>query len=144
MLAVKIWILIILIIICIVDIKQMIIPDICILLILPAALFSEGPWRSRISAAAVVWAAFLLLAVISALLKGPTPIGMGDIKLFSAIALISGPSGLAASAVMSSLLGGTFAAVLLTFKKAQKKDQIAFGPFIAIGYAAYLASTSAI
>ena len=139
----KLWIILILTIIFAADIKQMIIPDVCILLMLPAAIWAGGAWRSRIVAAALVWGAFLVIAILSALLHNSAPIGMGDIKLFSAIGFISGPAGLTAAAIGSSLLGGIYAAALLILKKAQKKDQIPFGPFIAIAYAAYLASTSA-
>lgn len=143
MILAKFWILILLVIICIYDIRHLVIPDVCILLMLPAALASSKDWEVRMAAALVVWTAFLLIAAVSALLKKQSPIGMGDIKLFSVIALISGPRGLSASLLVSSLTGGTFSAILLVLRKVQKKDQIAFGPFIAIGYAVYLASTSA-
>ena len=143
MILAKFWILILLVIICIYDIRHLVIPDVCVLLMLPAALASSEGWEVRMAAALIVWTAFLLIAAVSALLKNQSPIGMGDIKLFSAIALISGPRGLSASLLVSSLTGGTFSAILLVLRKVQKKDQIAFGPFIAIGYAVYLASTSA-
>ena len=143
MLAATIWILMLLTVISITDIKRLVIPDICILLMLPAAFFFRSPWRGRLIAALAVWTAFFLIAAVSALLKSEMPMGMGDIKLFSAIALISGPAGLAASGILSSLTGGIYAAILLALKKVQKKDQIAFGPFIAVSYALYLASISA-
>ena len=123
---------------------QMIIPDVCILLMLPAALFSHESWKSRLMAALLVWAVFLFTAAVSALFRRPAPIGMGDIKLFSAIGFISGMPGLLSTFLASSLVCGIFSAVLLILKKVQKKDQIAFGPFIAVSYALYLASVSAI
>lgn len=144
MLAAKICILSMLVIISTADMRKMIIPDICILLLLPLSLISAEPWKPRIIAAAAVWTAFFLTAILCALFRKEVPLGMGDIKLFSAIALISGPTGLAASIIVSSLSCGVFAAILVVLKKAQKKDQIAFGPFIAMGYALYLASVAAI
>ena len=139
-----VWILFILGIICTADICEMVIPDICILLMLPAALLSSESWKSRLFAAGLIWVMFLITAAVSALLRLPVPIGMGDIKLFSAIGFISGLRGLIFAFTASSLACGIFSAFLLVLKKVQKKDQIAFGPFIAVSYALYLASVSAI
>ena len=143
MLFVNLWVLILLTIISAADMKHMMIPDVCILLLLPAALFSSENLKGRMAAAASVWILFLTSAAISALLRRPVPMGMGDIKLFSAIGLISGLSGLIFVFTVSSLACGAFSAILLILKKAQKKDQIAFGPFIAVSYVLYLASVSA-
>ena len=143
MLYVRLWLFLQLVIICIADITRMIIPDVCILLMLPAALFAPGSWKNRLMAALLVWAAFLIAAAVFAIFRSPVPVGMGDVKLFSAIGLISGPGGLLFTFLTSSLVCGIISTVLLILKKVQKKDQIAFGPFIAVSYALYLASVSA-
>lgn len=144
MILTKLWVLAILSVISIVDIKRRIIPDVCVLLLIPVTFFSVPLWQSKILASMSVWAVYVVTALIAAIAKTQVPIGMGDIKLLSAIGLISGYKGLLAATVLSSILGGITAATLLLLKKVQKKDQIAFGPFIAVSYALYLASVSAI
>ena len=110
---------------------------------LPAALITSEGLALRLAGAAFIWTLFGLAAALSAAFKSPAPVGMGDIKLLSVISLISGPAALFFTACCGSLLCGLSAALLLALKKLTKKDRIAFGPFIAVAYSFYLASTSA-
>ena len=66
MLFVNLWVLVLLIIISAADMKHMMIPDVCILLLLPAALFSSENLKGRMAAAASVWMTRPAIAIISA------------------------------------------------------------------------------
>ncbi|HPX70364.1 MAG TPA: prepilin peptidase [Bacillota bacterium] len=139
----RFWLYFLLTAISYVDIKKHIIPDIFLLAMLPAAVITTENLLARLAGAAFIWTLFGIAAALSAALKSSVPIGMGDIKLLSVISLVSGPGALFFTVCCGSLLCGPAAALLLALKKLTKKDRIAFGPFIAVSYAFYLASTSA-
>ena len=118
------------------DIRSFTIPNRYTFAILLAAPFlSEAPMSMRLLAA-------LLPAILIPLM------GMGDVKLYAALGFCLGPRPLLQIACGSMLAGGVYAGALVLFRKAKKKDRIAFGPFIAIFAvlvlaADYFASTSA-
>ena len=120
------------------DIRDKILPDALVLLV---AL--SGFCYGFHAAAALPLAVYFACALIAALLKRDMPFGMGDAKLLSAIALSFGFEGLAITYVLAALTSGACAAFLLLIKRQNKKDRIAFGPFIAISFMLYFASTSA-
>lgn len=136
LLAVNVWLGGCMIAIALFDMKELRIPDPLILFMLPAAAVFPGNPPERILSAAAVWAGFALIAAVSALFGARIPIGMGDIKLFSAIALIAGPRTLLRTLCLSSLLAGAFSAatVIAGALTKNKKDRIAFGPFISIAF----------
>ena len=118
------------------DIRSFTIPNRFTLAILLAAPFlSAAPFGMRFLAAVLP---FCLVPFL----------GMGDVKLYSALGFCLGPMPLLRIACGSLLAGGLYAAALLVLRKAKKKDRIAFGPFIAASAAAililpYFASTDA-
>ena len=118
------------------DVRSLTIPDRYTIAILAAAPFlSSTPLDARLLAAAVP-------AVLIPLM------GMGDVKLYSALGFCLGFRPLLCIACGSMLTGGIYAGVLLLLKKVKKKDRIPFGPFIACSAilvlaADYFASTSA-
>ena len=114
-----IWILFWLLRISIEDIRSFTIPNRYTLAILVAALFLPG-----ISVPSRLLAALLPFALIPLM-------GMGDVKLYSALGFTLGPHNLLQIACISMLSGGVYAVMLLTVKKVKRKDKIAFGPFIA-------------
>lgn len=61
-------------------------------------------------------------------------IGMGDVKLISAIGLLLGVVRTYNTLVYASLLGGMFSLVLLVCKRIHMKDSIPFAPFIVLGF----------
>ncbi len=115
----NVWIVFWLLRISIEDIRSLTIPNRYTLAVLAAALFLPViPFRSRILAAAIPLVLIPLM-------------GMGDVKLYSALGFMLGPRSLFRIACISMLAGGVYAAMLLSMKRVKKKDKIAFGPFIA-------------
>ncbi|MBR5641464.1 MAG: prepilin peptidase [Firmicutes bacterium] len=102
------------------DLRSYTIPNLYTLALLAAApVLSDAAIPARLLAAA------LPLALIPFM-------GMGDVKLYSALGFCLGPRALLQIVCGSMLAGGIYAAALLLLKKAHKKDRIAFGPFIAV------------
>lgn len=60
-------------------------------------------------------------------------IGMGDIKLFAVIGAYVGSGSVAASMLLSMIAAAVFSGVMIARKKLKIKDEIALGPFVAIG-----------
>ena len=82
-------------------------------------------------AAAAVGAALIALYLLS----GRRGIGLGDVKLSSAIALGYGLGPACAAIGSAFILGGVYAAALLLSGRAKRTDAVRFGPFIAGGAA---------
>ena len=61
-------------------------------------------------------------------------IGMGDIKLFSALSLLLGLYGGMCTLILAQLAALVCAVVLLLARKATLKDSIPFAPFFAVGF----------
>lgn len=74
-----------------------------------------------------------LLAASLPFLLSPL-IGFGDVLLYAALGFSLGPIRLFKILIISSLLGGIFAIIILCTKKAKLKSSFAFAPFIAIAY----------
>jgi leader peptidase (prepilin peptidase)/N-methyltransferase len=91
-------------------------------------------WSGLLSAAiaaAVVFAVFLGL-----FLAMPKGIGFGDVRFASLCAGFLGWFGyreVLVGFVLSFIVAGLFAAVLLAMHKVQRRTRIAFGPFLAAG-----------
>ncbi len=117
----------------IVDFKTHTIPDLLILAILPVSIVSGFH-----SAVFIPLALLILTAALSALYNTNMPIGMGDFKMLAAIGLVSGGKCLLVTIMLASRISGIVCALLLLLKKINKKDRIAFGPYIAIAYCYYL------
>jgi leader peptidase (prepilin peptidase)/N-methyltransferase len=67
-----------------------------------------------------------LLALIGAM-------GGGDIKLMATMGLLLGYQKILLALLLGFFVGGIISLFLLIFKIKSRKDQIAFGPFLAIG-----------
>ncbi|MCQ2561653.1 MAG: hypothetical protein MJ186_06365 [Clostridia bacterium] len=108
------------------DLKTLTIPPAAVLAIAAAA-----PWAGCAGPGARLMAAGLPLILIPCM-------GMGDVKLYSALGLSLGPAPLLRIGALSMLLGGLYAFMLLILGLASKKDRFAFGPFIAAAAAYYI------
>lgn len=64
-------------------------------------------------------------------------IGGGDIKLFGALALILGFSGITFIFLMSNIFGAIAGIILIIFGKAKLKSRIRFAPYIALATVFY-------
>lgn len=86
--------------------------------------------KSRLIGCVVISLPMLILALIV-----PGGFGGGDIKLMFGAGFLLGWKATIVAAFIGILLGGGFGALLLAKKKANRKSQFAFGPFLCIGIA---------
>lgn len=73
---------------------------------------------------------FLFLFLIS----GGRGIGMGDVKLAFAAGLVLGWPDIALATILAFILGGIWGAFLFFTKRKAMQDQLAFGPFLVLGF----------
>lgn len=64
------------------------------------------------------------------LVRGKIGLGGGDIKLFGILGMMLGPAGVTQNMFLSCLFGSLIGIGLILFKKMDKDNPIAFGPFI--------------
>lgn len=125
-----------LIIIAFIDIDKMIIHDrfhiIILLLGVVAIIFNQQELTSAILGVFVI---SVPLAIITVITSG---FGGGDIKLMAAAGLYLGATNILVAFLIGLLTGGTYASYLLLIKKAKRKQEMPFGPFLCLGI--YLAS----
>ena len=119
------------------DVRTLEIPDMACAALLGTELIrlSSAEIEEGLPAAGAVWLCYLLCLAVSSALKRPAPIGAGDIRLLSILALELGCGGLFTLFAVSGVLAGTVAAVLLIMKKVSAGSEIPFAPFIAAAYA---------
>ena len=109
-------------------------PLVLALLIAGVALFAMGstassawsPLLRAVIGAAILFLVYLVLALIS-----PSGIGMGDVKLAAPVGLYLGYLGwshLFYGGALGFVLGGIFSVVLISFSRAKKPAEVAFGP----------------
>lgn len=101
--------------------------------IMALRLFPGHPLGDRLIGAAAVAIPMLLLAL---LIEGA--FGGGDIKLMAVSGFLLGWKAILAAMFLGLVTGGVYAIWLISQKKAKRKDQMAFGPFLAMGLAAAL------
>ena len=109
-------------------------PLVLTLFIAGLALFAAGSsasagWSDLLRAAAgalILFAIYLILAILS-----PRGIGMGDVKLAAPVGLYLGYLGwgqLFYGGAVGFVLGGIFSVVLISFRRAEKPAEVAYGP----------------
>lgn len=122
-----------LIVIAFIDLKHqkvlniLIIPSIVAGLILTTLTHFQDIW-SYLLGGLVGFAVLFLIAVLV-----PGAMGMGDVKLILFLGFITGFPEVVLVLFLGFVLGGLIAGLLLLFKKINRKDSIAFGPFLALG-----------
>ncbi|QPC48415.1 prepilin peptidase [Mangrovibacillus cuniculi] len=122
-----------LVIISISDLHFMLIPDRILLwfasfFLVTHIWFSWIPWLDSFIGAAVGFILLLLIAIIS---KGG--MGGGDIKLYAVIGFVLGWKLTLLSFMLASAFGAVVGVILMTFRKASRKQAVPFGPFISLG-----------
>ena len=115
----------------IIDLEHQIIPDelTWIILLLGLIANSQSPMT-------VLFSAFflsLLLLFLHLITKG-RGMGLGDVKLAVALGLWLGLEKGLIWLILSFIIGGIVASILLLLKKAKLKTKIAFGPFLIIAF----------
>lgn len=119
-----------------IDFAHHLLPNPLVLALLSAglALFvvsstATAGWAELLRAAAgaaILFVVYLILAIIS-----PSGIGMGDVKLAAPVGLYLGYLGwsqLFYGGALGFVVGGIFSFVLISFRRAEKKSEVAFGP----------------
>ena len=104
---------------------------ILILAVFDFLLYPERGIVTRLIGALIISVPMLILALVI-----PGAFGGGDIKLMAASGLLLGTASTVCAMFIGIVTGGGYAAVMLAGKKLEKKDQFAFGPFLALGLAA--------
>ena len=123
------------------DIKYRILPDQLIALL---AVCGIGflPYHSGIKdcllGVAIGFTVMAVFALIGKMAYKRETLGGGDIKLFSAIGFLTGPSGVVLILIATSLISGGHLVYLLARKKIKTTDTIPMVPYIAISTGAYL------
>ncbi|MDD2483185.1 MAG: prepilin peptidase [Candidatus Shapirobacteria bacterium] len=115
------------------DWKYMILPDFSTIILVSGALvlwFSGhfGEWNYFLSG--LISAGFLL--VLNLITKGKG-MGMGDVKLAVFMGLLLGFPNIILAFYVAFIVGAIYGIGLMIFKKANKKKQVPFGPFLILG-----------
>ena len=130
-----------LLIIAIADKKYMIIPDQFVILLALSA-FGYAPYHdsflSPLFGALIGGGCMLLIGITGKLIFKKEALGFGDVKLFAAVGLITGPLGVSIILVASSFLSCIYFGIELIRGKIKRADVLALGPFIAFAAAVYL------
>ncbi|NLK53082.1 MAG: prepilin peptidase [Syntrophomonadaceae bacterium] len=112
-----------------IDLKLKIIPNQVIIVgFLAGIIFALNQPRYYLAGAIT---GFIFLLLIYLLSRGG--IGEGDLKLALVIGLFLGYPLVAVSLILTYLIGGVFFAGLLLLKKIKIKQEVAFGPYMALG-----------
>ncbi|MBU5444986.1 A24 family peptidase [Paenibacillus sp. MSJ-34] len=128
------WTLIsLLVVICITDLRYMLIPDkvllvFAILFLVLRIVFPLHPWWNMFVGAGLGFALLFVIAVAS---KGG--MGGGDMKLFAVLGLVLGWKGILLAFFFSTLYGTLIGAVGIMLGKVRRGRPMPFGPFIALG-----------
>lgn len=80
----------------------------------------------------------MFIALLGKLIFKRDALGFGDVKLFAAIGLITGPYGAILIFAGSSFLSGTACAYLLLRRKRKPMDTLPLAPYIALACAMYI------
>lgn len=115
------------------DWKYMILPDFSTVILVSSSLvlwFSKhfDEWSYFLSA--LISAGFLL--ILNLITKGKG-MGMGDIKFALFMGLILGYPNIMVAFYVAFIVGAIYGLGLIIFKKANKKSQVPFGPFLVLG-----------
>jgi leader peptidase (prepilin peptidase) / N-methyltransferase len=121
-----------------IDLDHQIIPDVLSLPgIAVGVLFSVAPggigWAPSLLGVLLGGGVFVVIIVASTLVLGQAGMGVGDVKLGAMLGAFLGWKLALLSILLSTLLGGPIAAVLLATGRKSRKDPIPFGPFLTLG-----------
>lgn len=104
---------------------------------LALASLASGDWealRRAAVAGVVLWAIYVVLALVAALLG--SGFGFGDVTLAGLVGLATGYVSVSTTLVASYaafLLAGLYGLVRLVLRRGTRKDDIAFGPWMLVG-----------
>jgi len=123
----------------VIDLKEQLIPDILVLIVLISSIihkallhFLEGipfPLTDSLLGLIIAGGLFLLIVFVS---RGG--MGGGDVTLIGALGFVLGVRGILMVIFLSFVLGSVISIFLLTTRIKSRKDPIPFGPFIVISF----------
>lgn len=93
-------------------------------------LFQAHSLKDCLLGAVIIAGPMLILALLI-----PGAFGGGDIKLMAASGLFLGTASIVCAMFFGLLTGGAYGSIMLKSGKLGRKDQFAFGPFLAVGLA---------
>lgn len=102
-----------------------------IMLVAEIVLFKKAVLSILVSDAIGILAVVIIVLLCLLFMKGS--VGMGDLKLMMLMAFCQGIDGFTASGMCSLLVAFFVAVYYLVTKKKERKDSMAFAPFLAIG-----------
>ena len=115
------------------DLKYMVLPDfstvILIIIAFLGVVFDESNIIPYLLSALIASGFLLILNIFT---KG-NGMGMGDVKLAVFMGLFLGYPKIIVAFYVAFIVGAIFGLILMIFKKANKKSQIPFGPFMVLG-----------
>jgi len=130
-----------LLIIAVADQKYMIIPDQFVIMLALTALgfvpYHES-FLSPLWGALIGGGCMLIIGITGKLIFKKEALGFGDVKLFAAVGLITGPIGVALILISSSFLSCVAFGIALMRKKIKRTGVLPLGPYIALSTAIYL------
>lgn len=125
-----------LIVIAMIDYKNMIIPNGILIFGLIVAIFfnilSRADLIDLIIGCAISFIFFLLIAVLT------NAMGGGDVKLIALLGFCFGIKGIIFIIIFSFIIGALTSVILLALKIKSRKDMICFGPFISLASLLYI------
>ena len=129
----------ILIVIALIDLQEMIIPDILVISILAVSIIYKiasyflynSPINLLDSIGGLALSAILFILII---LVSKGGMGGGDVTLIGSLGFILGIKGILLTIFLSFILGAVISLILLALKIKGRKDPIPFGPFIILGF----------
>ncbi|MDV3222848.1 prepilin peptidase [Intrasporangium sp.] len=104
---------------------------------LTLASWASGDWaalRRALIAGAVLWALYLVLALLAALLR--SGFGLGDVTLAGLVGIATGyvsPWAPVVATYAAFLLSGAYGLARIIVRRGSRKDHIAFGPWMLVG-----------
>ena len=103
-------------------------------LFIPFQLFTPSRWYTPLLGMVSSSGILLIIAVLGLLIyKSGSAMGMGDVKIFIPIGMVLGWKLGLLALFLSTFLGALVGIALLIAKKAGRKSQMAFGPYIILG-----------
>lgn len=120
-----------------IDYRFQLIPDEVHIIILICGIFNliynHNYWYSYIVGALIGGGTFYLIGLISLFILKKEGMGLGDVKLMSALGFAFGIKNILVITLISFILGAIIGGTLLLLKKKDASGYIPFGPFIVIG-----------
>lgn len=126
------------------DLQAMVIPQFVLIGLTPVALISASmgllpvTFATSLLGGACGYGIFWMLSFVTKKVLGKEGMGLGDIELLGVLGLFTGPVGVWAIMLTSSLLGSLSALVYLVVTKQGRDTRMPFGPFLVLGFVVYI------